>query len=64
MSWDDRSSVASIVSGMVVILALMLAGRRDGMPLLYVHKFGKDFRHLASHGMMGTDFDSCCHHYL
>jgi hypothetical protein len=42
---------------------LMLAGRRDGMPLLYVHKFGKDFRHLADHGMMGTDFDSCCHHW-
>jgi Domain of unknown function (DUF4838) len=42
---------------------LMLAGRRDGMPLLYVHKFGKDFRYLASHGMMGTDFDACCHNW-
>jgi hypothetical protein len=42
---------------------LMLAGRRDGMPLLYVHKFGEDFRYLASHGMMGTDFDSCCHNW-
>ncbi|HEY7330930.1 MAG TPA: DUF4838 domain-containing protein, partial [Gemmataceae bacterium] len=42
---------------------LMLAGRRDGMPLLYVHKFGKDFRYLADHGMMGTDFDACCHHW-
>ncbi len=42
---------------------LMLAGRRDGMPLLYVHKFGNDFRHLAKHGMMGTDFDSCCHNW-
>jgi hypothetical protein len=42
---------------------LMLAGRRDGMPLLYVHKFGKDFRYLADHGMIGTDFDSCCHHW-
>jgi hypothetical protein len=42
---------------------LMLAGRRDGMPLLYVHKFGKDFRYLANHGMMGTDFDACCHHW-
>ena len=41
----------------------MLAGRRDGMPLLYVHKFGKDFRYLADHGMMGTDFDSCCHNW-
>jgi hypothetical protein len=42
---------------------LMLAGRRDGMPLLYVHKFGKDFQYLADHGMMETDFDSCCHHW-
>lgn len=42
---------------------LMLAGRRDGMPLIYVHKFGKDFRYLASHGMMGTDFDACCHNW-
>jgi hypothetical protein len=42
---------------------LMLAGRRDGMPLVYVHKFGKDFRYLANHGMIGTDFDSCCHHW-
>lgn len=42
---------------------LMLAGRRDGMPLLYVHKFGKDFRYLSEHGMLGTDFDSCCHNW-
>jgi hypothetical protein len=42
---------------------LMLLGRREGLPLLYLHKFGDDFRHLASHGMMGTDFDSCCHHW-
>jgi hypothetical protein len=42
---------------------LMLLGRRDGLPLLYVHKFGTDFRYLASHGMMGTDFDACCHHW-
>jgi hypothetical protein len=42
---------------------LMLAGRRDGMPLLYVHKFGKDFRYLAGHGMLGTDFDACCHNW-
>jgi hypothetical protein len=42
---------------------LMLAGRRDGMPLLYLHKFGQDFRYLAGHGMTGTDFDSCCHHW-
>jgi hypothetical protein len=42
---------------------LMLLGRREGLPLLYVQKFGVDFRHLAEHGMMGTDFDACCHHW-
>jgi hypothetical protein len=42
---------------------LLLLGRREGLPLLYLHKFGQDFRHLASHGMMGTDFDACCHHW-
>lgn len=42
---------------------LMLAGRRDGMPLIYVHKFGEDFRYLAHHSMMGTDFDSCTHNW-
>src|SRR5262249_44554519 len=26
-------------------------------------KFGEDFRYLADHGMMGTDFDSCCHNW-
>ena len=41
----------------------MLAGRRDGMPFVYVHKFAKDFRYLAEHSMMGTDFDSCCHNW-
>ena len=33
------------------------------MPLLYAHRFAEDFRHLASHGMMGTDFDSCCQNW-
>lgn len=42
---------------------LMLLGRRDGLPLLYTQKFGKDFRYLAGHGMMGTDFDACCHNW-
>jgi hypothetical protein len=42
---------------------LMLLSRREGMPLLYTQKFGKDFRYLAKHGMMGTDFDACCHNW-
>ncbi|MBI5683965.1 MAG: DUF4838 domain-containing protein [Verrucomicrobia bacterium] len=42
---------------------LMLAGRRSGAPMIYAHKFAQDFRHLASHGMWGTDFDSCMHNW-
>jgi hypothetical protein len=41
----------------------MLAGRRTGMPLIYVHRFADDFRHFVSTGMMGTDLDSCCHNW-
>lgn len=42
---------------------LMLAGRRSGSPLIYVHKFAQDFRYLAHHSMWGTDFDSCVHNW-
>ena len=59
-AWDGWSQAAKRI---YFRPNLMLAGRRDGMPLLYVHKFGKDFRHLAGHGMLGTDFDSCCHNW-
>jgi hypothetical protein len=58
--WDQWSKAAKKI---YFRPNLMLAGRRDGMPLLYVHKFGKDFRYLADHGMIGTDFDSCCHNW-
>ena len=58
--WDGWSKAAK---RMYFRPNLMLLGRREGLPLLYVHKFGQDFRYLASHGMMGTDFDACCHHW-
>jgi hypothetical protein len=58
--WEDWSKAAKRI---YFRPNLMLAGRRDGMPLIYVHKFGKDFRYLAEHGMMGTDFDSCTHNW-
>jgi len=58
--WDEWSKAAKRI---YFRPNLMLLGRRDGLPLLYVHKFGEDFRYLASHAMMGTDFDACCHHW-
>jgi hypothetical protein len=58
--WDNWSKAAR---GIFFRPNLMLLGRRNGMPLLYPHKFAEDFRHLAGHGMLGTDFDSCCHNW-
>ena len=58
--WDGWSKAATKI---YFRPNLMLAGRRDGLPLVYVHRFGEDFRDLAGHGMMGTDFDSCCHNW-
>ena len=58
--WDDWSKAAKRI---FFRPNLMLLGRRTGLPLVYVHKFGEDFRHLAGHGLLGTDFDACCHHW-
>ena len=41
---------------------LLLAGRRQGTPVVYVHKLAEDFSGLAE-GMIGTDLDSCCHNW-
>lgn len=58
--WDEWSKAASKI---YFRPNLMLAGRRSGAPLVYVHKFAADFCSLAHHGMWGTDFDSCLHHW-
>ena len=42
---------------------LLLAARRYGTPVVYVHKLAEDFRYLAHHSMIGTDLDSCTHHW-
>ena len=42
---------------------LLLAGRRLGTPAVYVHKLAEDFRYMADHSMIGTDFDSCIHNW-
>jgi len=34
-----------------------------GMPLVYVHKLGRDLRHRHETGMIGCDFDSLVHHW-
>ncbi len=42
---------------------LLLAGRRQGTALVYVHKLAEDFSKLAPNRMIGTDLDSCLHHW-
>ena len=42
---------------------LLLAARRQGIPAIYVHKFAEDFGAMAHRSMIGTDFDSCIHHW-
>lgn len=42
---------------------LLLAGRRQGTPVVYVHKLAEDFAKLAPNRMIGTDLDSCMNHW-
>ncbi|MCX7044297.1 MAG: DUF4838 domain-containing protein [Candidatus Sumerlaeota bacterium] len=42
---------------------LLLSARREGTPALFPHKIAEDFRYLAHHSMIGTDFDSCAHNW-
>lgn len=42
---------------------LLLQGRRQGVPVVYVHKFAEDFRRFAHNRMLGTDFDSCAQYW-
>jgi len=41
----------------------LLWGRNEGTTGLYVHKLAEDFRHIARNRCVGTDFDSCMHHW-
>ena len=42
---------------------LLLFSRREGTPSLYAHKLAEDFSYFADHSLLGTDFDSCMHHW-
>lgn len=42
---------------------LLLFARREGTPALYAHKLGEDLHYFAHHSLLGTDFDSCMHHW-
>jgi len=42
---------------------LLLWGRHEGTAGAYVHKLAEDFNHIAHNKCVGTDFDSCMHHW-
>ncbi len=41
----------------------LLWGRHEGITGVYVHKLAEDFAHIAHNKCVGTDFDSCMHHW-
>jgi hypothetical protein len=41
----------------------LLWGRHEGTTGVFVHKLAEDFRHIAHNRCVGTDFDSCMHHW-
>jgi hypothetical protein len=58
--WDAWSEKASKI---YFRPNLLLAARRQGTPMVYVHKMGEDFCYLAHHSMIGTDMDACTHNW-
>ena len=56
-AWAERASKLYFRSN------LLLAARRYGTPVVYVHKLAQDFQYLAHNSMIGTDLDSCTHHW-
>lgn len=58
--WDAWSAM----SGKLVWRPnLLLYGRLEGVPSVFIHKLAEDLRHFTSHGLLGTDFDSLIHHW-
>lgn len=59
----DWKAWATSVKRVYVRPNVLLAGRRQGTPVIYVHKMADDFRFMAKNALVGTDFDSCCHNW-
>jgi hypothetical protein len=58
--WDAWSQAAAKIYFRPNVLN---GGRRQGTLLAFPHKMGQDLRRLAGGGLIGTDFDSCLHHW-
>jgi hypothetical protein len=60
LEWDGWVKAASMVQFRP---NLLLAGRREGVPAIFVHKLAPDIQHMAARGLVGTDFDACMHNW-
>lgn len=58
--WDAWAGAASMIYWRPNSL---LWGRMEGTLGIFVHKLAVDFRHIAHNKCVGTDFDSCVHHW-
>ena len=59
----DWAAWARSVQRVYVRPNVLLAGRRQGTPVIYVHKMANDFKFMVDNALIGTDFDSCCHNW-
>jgi hypothetical protein len=60
---DDWDAWSKAVKNIYFRPNLLLSGRRQGTPMVYVHKMAEDMKYMARNSLIGTDFDSCCHHW-
>ena len=59
MMMDDWKAWSKMASNIFFRPNLLYLGYHQGFPLVnYVHKFAEDFRYMADHAMLGTDFDA------
>ncbi len=58
--WDEWSRAVERIYFRPNVL---LAGRRQGTPVIYAHRMAEDFQYMANRSLIGTDFDSCCHNW-
>ena len=58
--WDSWAKAAKMIYYRPNSL---LWGRHEGIAGVFAHKLAEDFRHIAHNKCVGTDFDSCMHHW-
>lgn len=60
---EDWNRWAAMSGKLVWRPNLLLYGRREGVPSVFIHKLAEDLGDFADHGLLGTDFDSIMHHW-